>query len=64
MEIGYTTDSSGNPLEVILTNQQNAVANYTVNQQNPQVWDSLFTAAYVASLAAYLVPGAIFESSS
>jgi hypothetical protein len=53
---GYSTDSSGNPLEVIYTNQENAVANYTVNQQNPANWDSLFTAAYVASLAAYLVP--------
>ncbi len=54
--IGYTTDSSNNPLEVILTNQENALANYTVNQQNPQLWDSLFTSAFVASLAAYLVP--------
>ena len=53
---GYTTDTNGNPLEVILTNQESAVCNYTVNQQNPQTWDSLFTAAYVASLAAYLVP--------
>lgn len=52
----YTTDSGGNPIEVILTNQESAVANYTVNQQNPASWDSLFTAAYVASLAAYLVP--------
>lgn len=54
--LGYTTDSKGNPLEVILTNQESAVANYTVDQENPQLWDSLFTSAYVASLAAYLVP--------
>lgn len=54
--IGYATDSKGNPLEVILTNQENAVANYTVDQENPQLWDSSFTAAYVASLASYLVP--------
>ena len=53
---GYTTDSSNNPLEVVLTNQENAVANYIVNQQNPTSWDSLFTSAFVASLAAYLVP--------
>lgn len=53
---GYTTDTSGNPLEVILTNQENAIANYTVDQENPQSWDALFTSAYVASLAAYLVP--------
>lgn len=54
--LGYTTDSMGNPLEVILTNQENAVANYTVDQENPELWDSLFTSAFVASLAAYLVP--------
>jgi hypothetical protein len=53
---GYSTDTSGNALEVVLTNQENAVANYTVDQENPASWDSLFTAAYVASLAAYLVP--------
>ena len=53
---GYSTDTLGNPLEVVLTNQESAVANYTVNQQDPSSWDSLFTAAYVASLAAYLVP--------
>ena len=54
--IAYTTDISGNPLEVVLTNQDQAIANYTVNQQNPQSWDSLFTSAFVASLASYLVP--------
>ena len=53
---GYSTDSNGNPLEVLLTNQENAVANYIVNQQDPASWDSLFTSAFVASLAAYLVP--------
>lgn len=55
-EIGYSQDASGNPLEVVLTNQCQAVANYTVNQPNPNSWDSLFTSAYVASLASYLVP--------
>lgn len=55
-EIGYTTDSNNNPLQVILTNQEYAVASYTVNQQDPSTWDSLFTSAFVASLAAYLVP--------
>ena len=53
---GYSTDTSGNALEVVLTNQENAVGNYTVDQENPSSWDSLFTSAYVASLAAYLVP--------
>lgn len=55
-ETASSQDSQGNPIEVILTNQDQAVGNYTVNQPNPQLWDSLFTSAYVASLAAYLVP--------
>lgn len=55
-EIGYSQDSTGNPIQVILTNQENAVGNYTVNQPNPSSWDSLFTSGFVASLAAYLVP--------
>lgn len=53
---GYSTDINGNALELVLTNQENAVANYTVDQENPASWDSLFTAAFVASLGAYLVP--------
>ena len=53
---GYSTDTSGNPLEVILTNQENAVANYIVDQQDPASWDALFTSAFVASLGAFLVP--------
>ena len=53
---GYSADTNGNPLEVVLTNQENAVANYIVDQQDPASWDSLFTSAFVASLAAYLVP--------
>lgn len=55
-ETGYTTDSRGNPIEIVLTNQPQAVANYTVNQSNPQSWDALFTSAFAASLGAYLVP--------
>ena len=55
-ETGYSQDINGNPIEVILTNQEMAVGNYTVNQPNPASWDSLFTSAYVASLASYLVP--------
>lgn len=55
-EIAYSTDVNGNPLQVVLTNQEQALANYVVNQQNPQSWDALFTSAYIASLAAYLVP--------
>lgn len=55
-EVAYNTDANGNPLNVILTNLDNAVGVYTVNQPNPQIWDSSFQAAMVASLAAYLVP--------
>lgn len=54
--VAYATDSNNNPLNVILTNQSQAIAVYTVNQPNPQFWDSLFQAAMVASLAAYFVP--------
>lgn len=62
-EVAYTTDSNGNPLEVVLTNQQQALANYVVNQQNPQSWDALFTSAFIASLAAYLVPALSLDKS-
>ncbi len=52
------TNSSpqNDPILVILTNQDQAQAVYTVNQPNPAAWDSLFQAAMVASLGAYLVP--------
>lgn len=49
-------DPSGNPIEIILTNQMQAQAIYTANLQNPALWDSMFQSAMVASLAAYLVP--------
>ena len=54
--IAYATDINNNPLQIILTNQTQAQLVYTVNQPNPQIWDSQFQAAMVASLAAYLVP--------
>lgn len=54
--VAYSTDSNNNPLNIILTNQSQAIAVYTVNQPNPQIWDSLFQGAMVASLAAYFVP--------
>lgn len=54
--VAYATDINNNPLNVVLTNQSQAIAVYTVDQQNPQIWDSLFQAAMVASLAAYFVP--------
>lgn len=52
----YATDSNNNPINVLLTNQSQAIAVFTVNQPNPQIWDSLLQAAFVASLAAYFVP--------
>lgn len=54
--VAYAVDANNNPINVILTNQAQAVCVYTVNQPNPQIWDSLFQAAMVASLAAYFVP--------
>ncbi len=54
--VAYSTDIYNNPIQVILTNQTQAQLVYTVNQPNPQIWDSAFQAAMVASLAAYLVP--------
>lgn len=54
--VAYGTDINNNPIQVILTNQTQAQLVYTVNQPNPQIWDSQFQAAMVASLAAYLVP--------
>lgn len=54
--VAYSTDSDGNPIETVLTNQTQAQAVYTVNQENPVIFDSMFEQALVASLAAYLVP--------
>lgn len=49
-------DNFNNVIIVILTNQDQAQAVYTVNQSNPVIWDSMFQQAFVSSLAAYLVP--------
>lgn len=54
--VSYAPDNNGSPITVILTNQSQAQAVYTVNQPNPATWDSLFQAAMVASLGAFLVP--------
>ena len=48
--------SSTTTLLTILTNQELAQAVYTVNDSNPQSWDSLFQEAMVAALGAFLVP--------
>lgn len=54
--VAYATDVNNNPIQVILTNQDQAQAVYTVNQPNPVIWDSLFQQAFVSSLAAFFVP--------
>ncbi len=54
--IAYAVDAQNNPIETILCNTTQAQLVYTVNQPNPVIWDSLFQAAFVSSLGAYLVP--------
>lgn len=54
--VAYATDTQNNPIQVILTNQTQAQAVFTVNQSNPVIFDSLFEQAIVAALGAYLVP--------
>ena len=55
-KVSFSTDTNGNPIEVILTNVGQAVGVWTTDDENPVAWDSLFEAAFVASLSAYLVP--------
>lgn len=55
-EVGYGVDKNGNPLNLILTNQSQAMLQFIVNQPNPTIWDAQFEAAFVAALAAFLVP--------
>lgn len=54
--VSYAPDLNNSPTIIILTNQDQAQAVYTVNQPNPAAWDSLLQSAMVASLGAYLVP--------
>ena len=54
--VSYGKDANGNPTTLVLTNVENAIAVYTVNQPNPQIWDSEFQSAFVALLGAALVP--------
>ena len=55
-KVVYGKDANNNPLNTLVTNQEQALLNYTVNQTNVTIWDSQFEAAFVASLAAFLVP--------
>lgn len=54
--VSTSVDGNNNPLSIVLTNQSQAQAVYNVNNSNPAFWDSLFQAAMVASLGAFLVP--------
>jgi hypothetical protein len=47
---GTDLDITGNPIEVFLTNQPQAIGVYTFRNTNTQMWDALF----VQELAAYL----------
>ncbi len=49
-------DTNNTPITVILTNQSQAQASFTANYSNPALWDSMFQAAMVAALGAFLVP--------
>lgn len=60
--VSYAADTNGAPIIIILTNQSQAMAVYTINQPNPAAWDSLFQSAMVASLAVYLVPALSLSS--
>lgn len=54
--VAYATDATNAPIQVILTDQEQAQCVYTVNQPNPVIWDSLMEQAFVSTLAVYLVP--------
>lgn len=54
--VALGTDQKGNAAQVINTNLSQAQCIYTANQNNPAFWDSLFQAAMVEALGAYLVP--------
>lgn len=55
-KVATVRDANGNPIKVILTNQEQAQLNYTMNNPNPAVWDSQFQAAFVSALATFLSP--------
>ena len=55
-EVGTGVDKNGNPLNLILTNQSQAMLQFIVNNPNPVFWDSQLEAAFVAAFAAFLVP--------
>lgn len=54
--VSSSLDPNSNPVTIILTNQDLAQGVYNANIPNPTIWDSMFQAAMVASLGAFLVP--------
>lgn len=53
-QVSSWANPQNQPQQVILTDLRHALCNYTVNQPNPQQWDSLFQTAMVSSLAVFL----------
>jgi hypothetical protein len=53
--VASDTDTSGNPIKVILTDQYQATLVYTARSTNPDLWDAMFADALVASLSAKFV---------
>lgn len=54
--VSSALDANGNPIKIILTNQDQAQGVYVSDIPNPAQWDSLFQGAMVATLGAFLVP--------
>lgn len=54
--VASSLDAFNNPITTILTDQSMAQVVYTIDQENPVLWDSQFQMAFVMSLGAFLVP--------
>lgn len=54
--ISSALDPNNSPRIIVLTNQSQAQGVYNANNSNPAIWDSMFQAAMVATLGAFLVP--------
>ncbi len=52
--LGTDVDTNGNGITIVLTNQSQAIAVYTLDLQATNLFDSQFEAAFVSALAAYL----------
>lgn len=54
--VSSALDPNQSPIIIILTNQCQAQGVYNADNANPALWDSMFQAAMVATLGAFLVP--------